>query len=120
MAGDDPVQRAFELASTAGDAVGDELHDVVAELERGVLATGIGKAHLEDVATQLELRSLDIDDQTAGKAPFQTMWEFMDAGYLEIESRLPQGPMRYEDAGDGRMRLAVDSELPRIRSQPAT
>jgi hypothetical protein len=42
-----------------------------------------------------------------GKAPFQTMWEFMDAGYLEIESGLPQGPMRYEDAGDGRMKLAA-------------
>ena len=43
----------------------------------------------------------------AGKAPFQTMWELMDAGYLEIESRLPQGPMRYEDAGDGRMKLSA-------------
>jgi hypothetical protein len=44
-----------------------------------------------------------------GKAPFQVMWEFMDEGYLEIESGLPQGPMRYEDAGDGRMKLAVGS-----------
>jgi hypothetical protein len=50
-----------------------------------------------------------------GKTPFQTMWEFMDAGYLQIESRLPQGPMSYEDAGDGRMKLAVASEPPRPR-----
>jgi hypothetical protein len=50
-----------------------------------------------------------------GKAPFQTMWELMDAGYLEIESRLPQGLMSYEDGGDGRMKLAVASELPRLR-----
>jgi hypothetical protein len=45
-----------------------------------------------------------------GKAPFQAMWELMDAGSIEIESRLPQGPMRYEDAGDYRMKLAVGSE----------
>ncbi|HEY7560844.1 MAG TPA: hypothetical protein VH650_01595 [Gaiellaceae bacterium] len=50
-----------------------------------------------------------------GKAPFQTMWEFMDAGYLEIESPLPQGPMRYEEAGDGRMMLAVAPEHARPR-----
>lgn len=47
-----------------------------------------------------------------GNAPFQTMWEFMEAGYLQVESRLPQGPMRYEDAGDGRMKLAVASSSP--------
>ncbi|HXV35059.1 MAG TPA: hypothetical protein VD769_13715, partial [Gaiellaceae bacterium] len=51
-----------------------------------------------------------------GKAPFETMWEFMDAGYLEIESRLPQGPMRYEDAGAGRMKLAVASSSPKPAS----
>jgi hypothetical protein len=49
-----------------------------------------------------------------GKVPFQAMWELMDAGSLEIESRLPQGPMWYEDAGDHRMTLAVGPEPPSL------
>jgi hypothetical protein len=30
-----------------------------------------------------------------GKAPFQAIWEAMDAGDLEIESQAPQGPELY-------------------------
>ncbi len=40
-----------------------------------------------------------------GKAPFQLMWEHMDAGSLEIESRVPQGLMRYVEGSRGRMIL---------------
>lgn len=41
----------------------------------------------------------------ADKAPFQLIWEFMDAGYLQIEPRVPQGLMTYKPGDDGRMRL---------------
>jgi len=40
-----------------------------------------------------------------GTVPFQTIWEYMDAGYLEVESRVPQGPMEYVPDQDGRMHL---------------
>lgn len=30
-----------------------------------------------------------------GTAPFQTMMEMMDLGYLKIENRIPQGPLQY-------------------------
>ncbi len=41
-----------------------------------------------------------------GKEPFQVMWEYMDAGYLQVSSRIPQGEVRYAPGEDGRMRLA--------------
>ena len=39
------------------------------------------------------------------KAPFQVMWEYMDAGYLEVENLIPQGPMEYVPGPEGRMLL---------------
>jgi hypothetical protein len=41
----------------------------------------------------------------AGKAPLQLVWEYMDAGYLQVTNRIPQGPMSYVPAPDGRMVL---------------
>lgn len=41
----------------------------------------------------------------AGKAPFQIMWEAMDAGQLQVINKIPQGPMTYEAAADGGMIL---------------
>lgn len=35
-----------------------------------------------------------------GKAPFQVLWEAMDAGDLEIESDVPQGGLMYEKQGE--------------------
>jgi hypothetical protein len=36
-----------------------------------------------------------------GKVPFQVIWEYMDAGYLAVENRIPQGPLAYvPGAGD--------------------
>lgn len=40
-----------------------------------------------------------------GKAPFQLMWEAMDAGDIVIASHVPQGPMTYEPDGTGSMVL---------------
>ncbi len=39
-----------------------------------------------------------IEKWVAGKAPFQIIWEQMDAGHLQIESRIPQGPEVFEPA----------------------
>ncbi len=40
-----------------------------------------------------------------GKAPFQIIWEAMDAGQLQVINKIPQGPMSYEPQADGRMSL---------------
>jgi hypothetical protein len=40
-----------------------------------------------------------------GKAPLELIWEHMDAGYLQIESYVPQGPMAYVPSPGGRMVL---------------
>ena len=40
-----------------------------------------------------------------GKAPFQIIWEAMDAGQLQVINKIPQGPMTYEPLADGRMTL---------------
>lgn len=42
-----------------------------------------------------------------GKAPFQLIWEYMDAGYLQIEPRVPQGWFTYEREADGRYHLRI-------------
>jgi hypothetical protein len=41
----------------------------------------------------------------AGKAPFQVIWEAMDAGALQVDNRIPQGPMAYVPGSDGKMVL---------------
>jgi hypothetical protein len=43
----------------------------------------------------------------AGKAPLELMWEAMDRGDLVIDNYVPQGPLNYQSAGDGLMRLAL-------------
>lgn len=40
-----------------------------------------------------------------GKQPFQVLWEAMETGVLQVASRIPQGPMSYVHAADGRMVL---------------
>jgi hypothetical protein len=48
-----------------------------------------------------------VEKWVSGKAPFQIMWEYMDAGYLEVENLIPQGPMEYVPGADGRMLLRM-------------
>jgi len=36
-----------------------------------------------------------VEKWVRGKAPFQVIWEYMDAGFLEVENRIPQGPLTY-------------------------
>ncbi|MCX8103351.1 MAG: hypothetical protein N3E42_02765 [Candidatus Bipolaricaulota bacterium] len=44
------------------------------------------------------------------KAPFQTIWEYMDAGYLEVSNYIPQGPMHYAPGRDGRWSVRESTE----------
>ena len=46
-----------------------------------------------------------VEKWVLGTAPFQVMWEYMDAGYLEVENLIPQGPMEYIPGSDSRMLL---------------
>jgi len=42
-----------------------------------------------------------VEKWVAGTAPFQTIWEAMDHGFLEVNSKVPQGPITYGSDGDG-------------------
>ena len=46
-----------------------------------------------------------VEKWVAGKAPFQVIWECMDAGHLQVASHIPQGPMAYMPDSEGIMRL---------------
>jgi hypothetical protein len=46
-----------------------------------------------------------VEKWVPGKAPFQVIWEIMDAGSLQVDNRIPQGPMEYVSAPDGMMLL---------------
>lgn len=46
-----------------------------------------------------------VEKWVADKAPFQLIWEYMDAGYLDVESAVPQGALQYVRNPDGRMIL---------------
>jgi hypothetical protein len=49
-----------------------------------------------------------VEKWVAGKAPFQVMWEAMDAGKLEPANEIPQGAMEFIPGTDGRMVLRAD------------
>jgi hypothetical protein len=46
-----------------------------------------------------------VEKWQADKAPFQLIWEYMDAGYLQIEPPVPQGWFTYQLESDGRYHL---------------
>jgi hypothetical protein len=48
-----------------------------------------------------------VEKWQAGKAPFQLICEYMDAGILQIEPRVPQGWFIYEPEADGRYHLRL-------------
>jgi hypothetical protein len=48
-----------------------------------------------------------VEKWVPGKEPFQLMWEFMDAGYLQVENAIPQGPLTYVSGEGGQMELLV-------------
>ena len=49
-----------------------------------------------------------VEKWVEGKAPFQALWELMDAGAIQVEARVPQGPMRYQRDHQGRMNLVLE------------
>jgi hypothetical protein len=46
-----------------------------------------------------------VEKWVPGKAPFQVIWELMDAGALEITNFIPQGPFMFKRDSRGRMVL---------------
>ncbi len=52
-----------------------------------------------------------VEKWVAGKAPFQIIWEHMDAGYLQVHRRIPQGPMTYVPGPDGRMFVRTGQDI---------
>jgi hypothetical protein len=48
-----------------------------------------------------------VEKWVPGKAPFQVMWEYMDAGYLQVENAIPQGSLDYIQSEVGMMELEV-------------
>ena len=49
-----------------------------------------------------------VEKWVTGKAPFEVMLEYMDAGYIEIESRVPQGKFSYVPTADGKRVLKLE------------
>lgn len=45
-----------------------------------------------------------------GSAPFQTIWEYFDAGHLRLDPHVPQGPLTYISEGADRMVLKEGEE----------
>lgn len=48
---------------------------------------------------------LVVEKWIAGKVPFQTIWEAMDSGALQIDSHVPQGRLDYVPGSQGQMIL---------------
>jgi hypothetical protein len=51
-----------------------------------------------------------VEKWVKGKAPFEAIWEAMDQNVIEIASRIPQGPFRFETEGQ-RCRLRGDTMI---------
>jgi len=50
-----------------------------------------------------------VEKWVPGTEPFQTIWEYMDAGYIVIDRLVPQGPMTYAPDEHGIMRLVSEA-----------
>ncbi len=48
-----------------------------------------------------------VEKWVPGKVPFQVIWEYMDAGYIQIAKAIPQGPMGYAPDEKRIMRLVL-------------
>jgi hypothetical protein len=51
-----------------------------------------------------------VEKWVAGTAPFQTMWEAMDRGFLEVSSKVPQGPIAYGSGRDDKQVLRLGED----------
>lgn len=50
-----------------------------------------------------------VEKWVPGKEPFQVMWEYMDAGSLQIENAVPQGLLAFQPGPDSLMKLQMNS-----------
>ncbi len=49
-----------------------------------------------------------VEKWVEGKVPFQVIWEYMDAGYLQVAKRIPQGPLQFVPGVRGEMTLEAE------------
>ena len=49
-----------------------------------------------------------VEKWASGKAPAQLIWEYMDAGHLQVETHIPQGTMQYVPGPDHKMFLRMN------------
>jgi hypothetical protein len=49
-----------------------------------------------------------VEKWVAGKEPFEVLWEYMDAGWLEVVKPVPQGTMEYVPDPNGKLVLEAD------------
>ncbi len=52
-----------------------------------------------------------VEKWVPGTAPFQAIWEAMDRGLLDVERRVPQGPIEYVSTPEGKKVLRLKDEL---------
>lgn len=52
-----------------------------------------------------------VEKWSKDKLPFQVIWEYMDAGYIEVDNYVPQGLISYEKEADGMMHLRLLNEF---------
>jgi hypothetical protein len=58
-----------------------------------------------------------VEKWVEGKAPFQAFWEYMDAGYLQVDTRSPQGPIQCIAGSDGRILLSAVVECGKVNPE---
>ena len=55
-----------------------------------------------------------VEKWVPGKAPFQAIWEQFDAGFLQVDNRIPQGPLSYLADANGMMWIHTQQGRSRI------
>lgn len=59
-----------------------------------------------------------VEKWVPGKEPFQVIWELMDAGALQVDSFVPQGPLKYVPEATGLMRVQTEDPLDWLQQTP--
>ena len=99
--GEQPVERAFEVAAVVGHGLGDEGEHRRRHVEAGMMLLGGGGADLEDFEAQLLAEHAHLDHQPAGEPRAHALVEALEVG------RRPVG-------GDHDLPAGVDQRIERV------
>jgi hypothetical protein len=78
---------------------------ILNQLQNYLKATRNGDKKRHKVITVNPYFLVMVEKGRPGKAPFQLIWEYRDAGYLQIEAPVPQGQFTYQREADRRYHL---------------